>query len=236
MFTMQVTCSCGKKHFFGDDPDEEQVCDRCGQTVRASGGDDRAERRGPKRRASGLRTAVPRRETGELRKTPVPPRISTRARLFIASERVSKKGCGCVIFLLVIVGGVLGADHFLNPPELLPCAHEGRTSYVFGVLPLGHECEGLKALKYLDRARLALASSRGRPSDFANVKSLPGVGEPPEGTPYGFNIFGESVLAADPKDPESSLFHYLMEPDGTVRFEKDGQATRQSAKSGSIAP
>lgn len=232
---MQITCNCGKKLFFGGDPNEEQVCDRCGQTVRASGGPSPPPKRSaPKRRSSGVRPALARRQTGELRKTPRPPRISTRVKLFIASERVSRKGCGCLLVLLLVVGGAFGADYLLNPPGPLPCGHEGKRSYLFGAVPLGHGCEGLKALGYLDRARRAIAGAEGSPTDFANVKGLPGVGDPPEGTPYRFGMLAEGVLAADPEDPTTGLYGYLMEPDGTVRFEKDGEATLESPKSGSF--
>jgi len=237
---MQVTCSCGKKLFFADDPDEEQICDRCGQKVRASGPSPRPDRPAPKRRSSGERRAVAPHETGEIRKPPGRPKISTRARLFIASERVSTKGCGCLVALLLLFGaGVLGADYFINPPGLLTCGHEGKASYAFGMVPsrpFGHECEGLKALEYLDRARRAIASSTGKPTDFESVKSLPGVGEPPEGTHYKFGMFGDGTLAADPKEGKSGLYHYLVEPGGTVRYEKDGVATLESDKSGSLAP
>ncbi|MHC4506990.1 MAG: hypothetical protein ACYTFI_27195 [Planctomycetota bacterium] len=234
---MQVTCSCGKKLFFGEDPDEEQVCNFCGQTVRASGPASPAGRPTPKRRASGERRAVAPHETGEIRKPPDRPKISTRARLFIAGERGRGKGCGCLVALLLLVGaGVLAADYFMKPPGLLTCGHEGKASYAFGVVPFGHGCEGLKALEYLDRARRAIASSTGRPTDFESVKSLPGVGEPAEDAPYKFGMFGDGTLAADPKDGKPGLYHYLVEPDGTVRYEKDEVATLESDESGSLAP
>ena len=157
--------------------------------------------------------------------------------MFIASERVSTKGCGCLVaLLLLVVAGVLTADHFMNPPGLLTCGHEGKASYAFGVVPLGHGCEGLKALEYLDRARHAIAASTGRPTDFESVKSLPGVGDPPEDTHYKFGMFGDGTLAADPKDGTSGLYHYLVEPGGTVRYEKDEVATLESDESGSLAP
>ena len=53
---------------------------------------------------------------------------------------------------------------------------------------------------------------------------------------YEFRLFGDGTLAADPKDKESGLYHYLLESGGTVRYEKDDVATLESDKSGSVAP
>ncbi len=163
-----------------------------------------------------------------------PPRISTRVKLFIASERGSRKGLGCLLVLLVAAGGVYAADRFLNPPGPLVCGHEGRESYLFGMVPVGHDCEGLRALRYLDRARREIAASDRTLGNFQAAPDLPGLGRAPAGTPYAFSMLEGWRLAADPRDADSDLPHFLLESDGTVRRQEGREATLDSPRSGSF--
>jgi hypothetical protein len=231
---MEVTCSCGKKLYFGSS-DEEQICDRCGQTVKASGapaaklpparGAARGARGGARR---GRRHGATEELAAQAVRRPRAPPLSSRGRLTIAGERKSRRGVGCLALIVVAAGGVFGADYYMNPPRRLPCGHEGKLSYAFGALPFGHGCEGLRAVLYLDRARLATQEASGDYSNFRILIRTSDLGHPPEGTPYEFSLLSDGSLAADPKAESSDLYHYLMEPDGTVRYERGAEATGES--------
>ena len=209
---MQVTCSCGNKLFFGGDPAETQVCDRCGQTV-GPGGPVGGTKRPPRRRA-----AVGGRPPDE----PPPPRmpkgrppITTRDRLYIASDRKSHKGLGCALLLVLALGAAFAVDLFVvNPSGELRCGHEGKESYFFGLLPFGHSCPGLEAIRYLDRARRAYLADPDAPDDFDEIQRLPGVGSPPAGVPYDFDSLGGGEFVAEARNPGDKS--YTMAADGTV--------------------
>jgi hypothetical protein len=232
---MQIICDCGKKLFFGDDPDARQVCDRCGQEVSASG-KPLPKRQAPKHSAPVGRDDARDDEETPRRRAGPPPEVFERTKLFVASDRKSGKGLGCLVLLIIAAGAAFAADWFLHPSVELPCGHEGKESYLFGAVPLGHSCHGLKALRFLDRARRAAQAAAQPPRDYAEVEGLPGVGSPPAGTPYRFSVLPDGSFAADPGDADSDLYHYLVEPDGTVRYEKDGEATRASPESGAFSP
>jgi len=218
--TMQVTCSCGKKLLFSDDPNEVQVCDRCGQTVRRTG--PVADKPSPARRGSGLRGAV--HGTGE--EPPPPPRrprgnppITTREKLYIASARKSNKGLGCVVLLLVALAAAFAIDYFaVYPVRALPCGHVGKESYLFGLLPFGHSCEGLEAIRYMDRARQAFLDAPDMAADMDLIRNLAGLGEPPAS--YVITPYEDGSFTAMPKtEADPALAGYTMAPDGTVTRE-----------------
>jgi len=218
---MQVTCSCGKRLFFSDDPNEVQVCDRCGQTVSRTG--PVADRPSPGRRGSGLRGAV--RDKGD---EPPPPRrprgkppITTHEKLYIASAKKSRKGLGCFVFLLTALAAAFAIDYFIaNPPHTLPCGHEGKESYLFGLLPLGHSCEGLKAIRYMDRARKTLLDAPDMAADMELIRDRSGMGKPPAS--YDITPYEDGSFTAVPKPgSDPGLASYTMAPDGTVTREKD---------------
>ncbi len=214
MAVVQITCNCGKKLFFGDDPNEVQVCDRCGQTISTSGP---VEGKRPRaRRSSDLHgddePPPPRRPKGR-------PPISTREKLYIASARGSKKGLGCLIVLLVAFAAAFAVDYFMvYPRSELRCGHEGKESYLFGALPMGHSCEGLEAIRYMDRARKAFLNDGTMPLEMQAIQSRSGIDGPPEGTPYVFEVYEGGAFTAVPESG-SGLARYTMEPDGSVTRE-----------------
>ncbi len=214
---MQVTCNCGKKIFFGEDPNEVQVCDRCGQTVRTTGPVE--DKPSPGRRGSGFRPAVgggddepppPRRPKGR-------PPISTREQLYIASDKGSRKGLGCLIFLLIVVGAAAGVDYFLvYPNSELNCGHGGKEAYLFGALPFGHSCPGLEAIRYMDSARRAMRRTPGMSYDMDSIREGSDIGEPPAS--YVFDVFDDGGFTADAEEG-SGLASYSMDFDGGVKRE-----------------
>jgi len=238
---MQVICSCGKKLFFGEDPNEEQVCDRCGQKVRASGpvADRRKDRPGAK---GGTRTPLPAR-AGEpqgfetaLRRSPVPRPGEDTGDLLpgrIASEH-RRSRLGCVLVPVFLAGAAVGADFLLRPPGALPCGHKGKADYLFGLVP-GHSCPGLEALRYLDRVRRrALLQTEELPRSFRELVGGKEELAPPTQTPYTFDIADDGALVADPIDGSPGLSHYRLEREGTVRCEESERAGPSSLQTGSF--
>jgi len=216
---MQVTCSCGKKLIFGDDPNEVHVCNFCGQTVTPAGPVADKSARG--KRGSGFRRAVSDDEDA----SPPPPRrprgdppISAREKLYIASANQSGKGKGCVIALLVAVAAAFAIDYFVvNPVRTLPCGHEGKEAYLFGILPVGHTCPGLEVIRYMDRLRRSMPDPTIARVDIDTLKEQAGVGDPP--APYDCDVLDDGSLRCWPTD-DSGLTVYTMSFGGEVTPEE----------------
>ncbi|MHC5056826.1 MAG: hypothetical protein ACYTKD_19240, partial [Planctomycetota bacterium] len=142
------------------------------------------------------------------------PPITTREKLYIAGSGGSRKGLGCVLALLVAVAAAFAVDFFLvYPNRELRCGHEGKESYFFGALPLGHSCEGLEAIRYMDSAREAFLDTPNMAPDMEVIQTRADLGEPPAS--YGFSAFEDGTFTAE-ADVGSGLASYTMGPDGTV--------------------
>jgi hypothetical protein len=122
-----------------------------------------------------------------------------------------------VLALLVAVAAAFAVDFFLvYPNRELRCGHEGKESYLFGALPLGHSCEGLEAIWYMDLAREAFLDTPNMAADIEVISTRAGIGEPPAS--YVFTVFEDGALTAEPV-AGSGLASYTMAPDGTVTRE-----------------
>jgi hypothetical protein len=220
---MQVTCSCGKKIFFGEDPNEVQVCDRCGQTVSTTGPVEDKPSRG--KRGSGPRGGGGGGGGGSgnddepppLRRPKGRPPITTREQLYIASAQKSWRGLGCLVFLLIVVGATVATDYFLvYPVRELSCGHEGKEAYLFGALPFGHSCPGFEAIRYMDSARKALRRTPAMLYNMDSIRKHSDIGEPPAS--YVFDVYEDGSFTADAEEG-SGLASYSMDFDGSVKRE-----------------
>jgi hypothetical protein len=232
---MLVTCSCGKKLFFGDDPNEEQACDRCGQKIRSPlSGDSRrleaVERSSPRRGLPRQRsnTSGPPQQAN----APPPKREYDSVRLYIASARRSPaKMLGCLAVLLLIAGAVVGLDFLANPVKRLPCGHKAKPDYMFGLVP-GHTCDTLVVLRYLESVRRELrALEEGRVGVLMRVKELHKSGyvdPPPEKPDYEYTLNEDRTVSAYPASTDEDAPHYLIERNGDIRMERGRPATELS--------
>ncbi len=215
---MQVTCTCGKKLYFGDDPSETQVCSRCGQTVGASGPAGGSPPP-PKRSSLPARGAAdgggggpppPRRPKGG-------PPITTRQQRHIAGKGDSNYRLGCALILLVALTAVFVADFFfVYPKRTLRCGHEGKEAYLLGALPVGHACEGIKTIWFMDAARKAYIDGINMPANVEAISVRADLGDPPES--YDIEMFDDGSLRAEPLE-DAELATYFMAADGTVTQE-----------------
>jgi hypothetical protein len=232
---MLVTCTCGKKLFFGDDPGEVQVCDRCGQKVRsaAAGG---AEELAPGR-ATPSRPHAARGKTRAAPPTPPPAKFDS-VRVYIASAQTSlARRFGCAALVLVVLAAPVVVDYVLRPPGPLPCGHEGKRAYLFGLIP-GHRCARIEALEYLNRARREIARREkariGTAMRLSELHSTTAVGPPPEDSPYEFRLNEDRSLLASPKESGSGHPYLVLEVDRSVRIRADAIPGNETPVSGML--
>jgi hypothetical protein len=228
--TMLVTCTCGKKLVFGEEPNEQQVCDRCGQKVSSPLGAE-AERAQTEQLPERKPAAPPSLPKGALPHRFATSPISSRI-LAVRNAREPRGSFGCVIVLLVLVALVVGGDFVVNPFGELACGHRGKTAYLYNLIPLGHTCDGLKALQYLAEARREIyAREAGGNGAVGSLDALQAA--QPANTPYVFAL-GYEGLIAFPRDEASALPSFLLQNDGTVRMNHGADATGTSQKTGTL--
>jgi hypothetical protein len=210
---MLATCTCGKKLFFGDDPGEQQVCDRCGQKVDSP----LSSTDGPHS------TPLPQNLTPKWDRPPKnsSPREFARSpmssKLHVASDTQSPwRAIGCVSLIVLLLIGPAAADFLVYPPRTLMCGHHGKLAYVFGLVPLGHDCERLNVIYYMKDAREEVLQRAKQDAD-----AVPGIAEmhtrPPSGAGYRFDVGTDGSIYAYPEDGEPELPYFALSIDGSLR-------------------
>jgi len=121
-----------------------------------------------------------------------------------------------VIVIIALIVAFVADFFFVYPTRTLRCGHEGKESYIFGALPVGHSCEGLKAIWFMNAARKAFIDGVNMPANIDAIRVRTGIGDPPES--YDIVIFDDGSLRAEPVD-DTVLPTYFMAEDGTVTQE-----------------